>query len=208
MFDYQAFKDTALTTTPFPFIVVPRFLTSENCRRVNEDFPQIKGEGSFPLNELKYGPVFQQLVDSLQGEELRLKMAEKFQINLDNRPTIVTVRGKSNTRDGHIHTDTDYKIITALLYMNPAWENSGGRLRLLRSPDNIDDYIMEVPPVEGTLLAFAVSPNSWHGHLPFIGDRRVIQLNWVKDQSVVERELSRHKFSAKVKKLKSWVGLN
>ena len=131
-------------------------------------------------------------------------IAEKFQINLDHRPTIVTVRGQAQAKDGRIHTDTKTKIITVLIYMNPSWENDGGRLRLVNRPDDIHDYIAEVPPIEGTLLAFKVTPHSWHGHLPFVGERRVIQLNWVIDQGVVEREIARHKFSAKLKKLKSW----
>ena len=88
--------------------------------------------------------------------------------------------------------------------MNSRWEEDGGRLRLLRSPDSLDDPIAEVPPDEGTLLAFLVTPNSWHGHRQFIGARRVIQLNWVTDDEVVRHEQSRHRFSARVKKLLSF----
>ena len=46
---------------------------------------------------------------------------------------------------------------------------------------------MEVPPTEGTLLAFRRSNNSWHGHKPFSGLRRVIQFNWVTSEAVVRR---------------------
>jgi SM-20-related protein len=53
--------------------------------------------------------------------------------------------------------------------MNPSWENAGGRLRLLRSGTDLDDVILEVPPVEGTLLAFKRSYISWHGHKPVFG---------------------------------------
>ena len=42
--------------------------------------------------------------------------------------------------------------------------------------------IMEVPPTEGTLLAFRRADNSWHGHKPFAGERRVIQFNWVTSE--------------------------
>ena len=44
-----------------------------------------------------------------------------------------TARGYCWLKDGKIHTDTESKIITALLYMNRAWAPAGGRLRLLRS---------------------------------------------------------------------------
>lgn len=204
MFDLQAFKNQPLVTHPFPYLIVPQFVTSQGCETINNDFPKINAAGSFPLQELQFGGRFQTFIDFLEGDDFRQRMAEKFNICLDQKPTMITVRGKAQAKDGRIHTDTKTKIITVLIYLNPAWENSGGRLRLLRSPDDITDYIAEVPPVEGTLLAFKVTPHSWHGHLPFVGERRVIQLNWVIDQSVVDREVVRHKFSAKLKKLKSW----
>ena len=93
------------------------------------------------------------------------------------------------------------KLVTALIYMNDAWESPKGRLRLVRSPDNLDDVIAEVPPDEGTLLLFRNDPNAWHGFEPFAGPRRVIQLNWVTDESVVRREQARHRMSAFFKRL-------
>ena len=120
-------------------------------------------------------------------------------MDLKGRPTMVTVRGRSGTRDGNIHTDAASKIITVLLYMNPRWEEPGGRLRLLRSPDDIEDAIVEAPPVAGTLVAFRRSDNSYHGHKPFVGPRRVIQLNWVTDRGTVGREILRHRASAWLK---------
>src|SRR5439155_15583355 len=92
-------------------------------------------------------------------------------------------------------------IITVLLYLNPQWEQAGGRLRLLRSATDLDNYFEEVPPAEGTLLAFQRTDNSWHGHKPFIGERRVIQLNWVTGQWRERFEILRHRGSAWVKRL-------
>jgi predicted 2-oxoglutarate/Fe(II)-dependent dioxygenase YbiX len=74
---------------------------------------------------------------------------------------------------------------------------------LLRSPDSLDDVVAEVPPQAGTLLAFRVTDNSWHGHLPVTGPRRVVQLNWVESAAVVRRERARHGLSARVKRLAS-----
>jgi len=85
--------------------------------------------------------------------------------------------------------------------MNSKWEQSGGRLRLLRSPQDIDDIVVEIPPTEGTLVAFRRSENSFHGHKPFIGARRVIQLNWVTGRSIEFRELFKHRASAWLKRL-------
>jgi hypothetical protein len=115
---------------------------------------------------------------------------------------MVTVRGQSRAADGQIHTDSVTKLITVLIYMNGKWESPHGRLRLLRSPDNLNDVIAEVPPDEGTLLVFTNRPNAWHGFEAFEGPRRVIQLNWVRDTGVVWREQTRHKVSAFFKRLR------
>ena len=129
-------------------------------------------------------------------------MGRKFGINLENRPVTVTVRGQARRTDGRIHLDSRSKLVTVLLYMNGGWETDGGRLRLLNSPDNLDDLVMEVPPARGTLLAFLNLPNAWHGHKPFQGERRVVQLNWVRNHWVVWREKTRHRVSALAKRLK------
>lgn len=205
MFDFKALEVTTVIPDPFPHLIIPQFITKEGCAFINADFPKVQSPGSFPLSELKFGTQFQRFMDHLEGEQLRALMAEKFQVNLDKLPTITTVRGKAQAKDGRIHADTKTKIITILLYMNGAWEHPGGRLRLLNSPDNLEDYFTEVPPDEGTLLAFKVTPNCWHGHLPFVGERRVIQFNWVTDQGVVKRQTARHKLSAKIKRLKAWL---
>jgi SM-20-related protein len=201
MLDLDAFAATPLATEPFPYLIVPGFLKAEARGAVARDYPAIAKPGSFPVSEVEGGPAFEQLLDALQGPEMRAAFERKFDIDLSNRPTMVTVRGRARAKDGRIHTDSKTKIITVLLYMNGQWEEDGGRLRLLRSPDSLENPIAEVPPDEGTLLAFLVTPNSWHGHQQFVGPRRVIQLNWVTDDEVVRHEQSRHRFTARVKKL-------
>ena len=64
------------------------------------------------------------------------------------------------------------------------------RLRILRSSTDLNDIAAEVPADEGTLLLFRNGPNAWHGFEPFSGPRRVIQVNWVTNESVVMREQS------------------
>ena len=114
---------------------------------------------------------------------------------------MVTVRGHCRARDGQIHMDSKDKIVTVLLYLNPSWEEDGGRLRLLRRPGDIEDFAAEVPPDEGTMLAFKCSDNAWHGHKSFEGERRAIQLNWVTNERYVRREQRRHKVSSLFKRL-------
>jgi SM-20-related protein len=124
---------------------------------------------------------------------------------LSRSPTTITARGRCGPKDGRIHTDSTSKILTILIYMNSSWEEPGGRLRLLRSPDNIEDVIAEVPPEEGTLIIFRRSNNSYHGHKPFVGPRRVIQFNWVTGRGSQKLAMLRHRISAPVKRLLSFM---
>jgi SM-20-related protein len=198
--DLTAFERTPLATEPFPWLVVPGFVSGPARALLSRDFPAIDKPGSFPLEDLKYGPAFDAFIAELQGAALQQAFAEKFAIDLAGRPTMITVRGQARAGDGRIHTDTASKLITVLIYMNESWEAPGGRLRLLRSPDSLEDAIAEVPPAAGTLLAFRVTPQSWHGHAPVSGPRRVVQLNWVESERVVRRERLRHGLSARVKR--------
>src|SRR3546814_1849374 len=88
-----------------------------------------------------------------------------------------------------------------LVYLNEPWEAAGGRLRLLRSATDLEDYAAEVPPEQGTMLAFLRSERSYHGHKPFTGERRSLQVNWMTDAAVMRREELRHRFSARLKQL-------
>lgn len=201
LLDLALVERTPLETEPFPYLVVPGFVPASARAALSADYPKIDRPGSFPVADLQFGPAFRAFLDELEGPAMRAVFAAKFGLDLAGRPTMVTVRGQAQAKDGSIHTDTASKLITVLVYMNEAWEAPGGRLRLLRSPDNLDDVITEVPPAAGTLLAFRVTKNSWHGHAPASGPRRVVQLNWVESEAVVRRERLRHGLSARVKKL-------
>jgi hypothetical protein len=199
--DIDAFRATALVKQPFEYLIVPNFVRPESCVRVNADYPAISEGGSFPVTKLTYGTAFQTLLDELESDEFRVAFEQKFAIDLSDRPTTITVRGRCSARDGQIHNDSKSKIITVLIYMNPSWEQSGGRLRLLRSGSDLDDMIVEVPPSEGTLLAFKRADNSWHGHKPSVGDRRVIQFNWVTSEGNRRIAMLRHHVSAPFKRM-------
>ena len=196
VFDCQLLRDASLERDPFDHLIVPGLVRGEALAKIAHDFPSIAQPGSLPIGSLKYGPKFGEFIDTLQSSEMTAAIAEKFDVDLANRPTMVTVRAHCRARDGQIHTDSKGKLITVLVYLNEAWEADGGRLRLLRSPDDIDDYVAEVPPDEGTLLAFRCSDKAWHGHKSFEGPRRAIQLNWVVDDAYLRREQRRHRISA------------
>jgi hypothetical protein len=203
--DLEAFRSTRLTREPFEYVIVPGFIKAEARAAVNAAYPRIDDPGSFPTAGLTFGAAFGCLLRALKAPEVRAAFEEKFAIDLKGRPTMITVRGRCGPRDGHIHTDATTKIITALIYMNPRWEEPGGCLRLLRSPWDLEDFLVEVPPVEGTLVAFRRSDRSYHGHKPFLGPRRVVQLNWVTGRGTVRREVLKHRFSGWVKRLQALV---
>ena len=199
--DLDRLRAAPLNHDPFDFVVVEQFLCADEQPSIFADFPDIRRHGSFPVEGLDYGPSFTRLVAALTGPALRNAIEDKFGIDLSERPTLLTVRGRSDGKDGRIHTDSKTKIITLLLYLNPVWEHAEGRLRLLRGPQDLEDYAKEVAPVAGMMVAFRRSERSFHGHHPHIGERRSLQLNWVTDESVVRRELSRHRWSARLKAL-------
>ena len=199
--DLAALERTALMRDPFDYLIVPGFLPPAAVARLSADFPAIEQPGSSPVGDLRFGGAFAGFIAELEGPAMRAAISAKFALDLSGRPTMVTVRGQARATDGKIHTDSATKIITVLIYMNESWEAPGGRLRLLRSPDSLDDFVAEVPPAAGTLLAFRVTPHSWHGHASTSGPRRSVQLNWVESAAVVRRERFRHGLSARLKRL-------
>ncbi len=201
--DLDALRDSPVQTNPFDHLMVPQFIGGEALATIGENYPVTVKPGSLPLSSLDYGPVFGRFVEEIQGPEMTRIMSEKFDIDLEGRPTMITVRAMCRERDGQIHTDSKGKLVTVLLYLNTGWEAPGGRLRLLRGPGDIEDYAAEVPPDAGTMLAFRCTPDAWHGHKPFEGPRRAIQLNWVTGDKYLRREQLRHKISAFFKKLRA-----
>jgi SM-20-related protein len=197
----EQFRTTPLMRQPFEHLIVPQFIGPRPLSEINADYPKISKSGSFPIDQLAFGPAFRNFLDELNSDDFREVFEEKFGIELTGRPTITTVRGRCGPGDGKIHTDSATKIITVLIYMNESWDQPGGRLRLLRSSNDLSDIIVEVPPIAGTLLAFKRSNNSWHGHEPFVGERRVIQFNWLTSHGNRQIAMLRHHTSASFKRL-------
>jgi len=145
---------------------------------------------------------FAQLISELEGADFRNCIAEKFAVDLTNRPTTITLRGYSrDKRDGLIHADSKSKPITVLLYFNPTWTARNGRLRVLNS-EHMEDCHVEVPPTAGTRLIFKVTYNCWCGYPSFEGIRRAIQLNYLVSQKAAHHDLLHHRLSAKKKAIK------
>ena len=200
MLDILAIRQAKAAHQPFSFFQA-QVLAEENLNQIQTDFPAIAKPGVFPVDALQYGPGFASLLSDMQSPELAEAVGQKLGVDLKGLPMMITVRGQAQSKDGRIHTDTKDKIATCLLYLNNAWDDGGGRLRLLRNGEDLEDYITEIPPNGGAFVAFKVSHNSWHGHKPFVGERRSIMVNWLRSEGAHARQLGRHKLSARVKRL-------
>jgi hypothetical protein len=175
----DALAAAPVSNDPFPFLVVPDFLSADVIGEINADYPAIETAANHDLDDLSYGPAFARLIEDLKSRAFAEAIGEKFDMALAALPSTITVRKFCERTDGNIHTDHRSKVITVLVYFNENWQHSEGQLRMLRSRDNIEDYVAEVPPLAGTLLAFKRTPQSWHGHSRFVGERRMLQLNYL-----------------------------
>ncbi|MBV9750787.1 MAG: 2OG-Fe(II) oxygenase [Acetobacteraceae bacterium] len=204
MLDLAALDKIHINPDPFAHVVVPHFVPSAILAEVITDLPEMSSGGSFPPEAVRLGPKAAELMRELHGDAFRGAIATKFGLDLADAPVMMTLRGQTREKDGRIHRDSDAKRVTVLLYLNPesaAWARQEGCLRLLRGPDNLDDYAVEVPPVNGTLLVFPNGPATWHGHKQFVGRRYAIQLNYMTTDGKARSEMRRHRVSALVKRL-------
>ena len=180
LFDFDAFAATPLQHDPFDYLIVPRFIRPGALAALNADFPAIEGPGNFAPERLSYGPSFAALLEALEGPELAARFGAKFGVDLGGCHPTIAIRRHSEATDGNIHTDHKSKVITVLFYFNLRWPHEGGRLRLLRSATDMEDYAAESVPEGGAMLAFRRTDHSYHGHKPFVGERRILQLSYTR----------------------------
>lgn len=203
--DFNALSAASVSPEPFAHILLERFVKPDALPEVVADLPVMNARGSFPIGALKLGPAAKGLIAALEGPAFRAIVAEKFGLELAGAPLMTTLRGNSGAQDGRIHTDSSAKRVTILLYLNPgkgeAWSRHEGCLRLLRDAENLENFAKEVPPVDGTLLVFPNGPHTWHGHKPFIGQRYVVQMNYMTTSTKAKAEMRRHHLSAFIKRL-------
>ena len=192
-FDYAALEAMPLERDPFDFLAVPNFIGDWALPGVLADFPRIAGPGNFAPESLSYGPAFGALLAELHNSRFAAHVGRKFGVDLTHCETNIGIRAFCEATDGHIHTDHRSKIVTLLIYFNADWSSPDGQLRLLRSANDLDDYVQEVPPRAGMLLGFRRSGKSYHGHTQFVGERRLLQISWASSGGLygLERRLNR-----------------
>lgn len=173
----------------------------ETVADVQNTFPNLRTAGLHPVDDMTLTGAFRDLIAEIKGPEMSAALSEKFGTDFGKFPRFITIRKVSATHEGRIHCNSESKVMSLLLYLNDGWSSPDGRLRVLRSQDSFDDYAEEIDPKTGTMFAFMRSDHSWHGHKPFVGERRVVQVAWLRSQDDVERKSKRHHMSGFFKNL-------
>jgi len=196
--------DTLVLRQPFPFMVAHGQLPDEARSELDRDFPRYSSAGFFPYDPRDCGPSVNALIADMTAPAFAGAVGSRLGIdNLHQYPTLVTVCRLLNKRHGTIHTDSRSKVATALIYLNGQWpDTSDGCLRFLHKIDDIDSLVApELIPLYGEFAVFKRCDNSFHGHLPYEGERRVIQVAWLTSEDEKLRKTKRGKFSRAFKKL-------
>ncbi len=187
---------------PFPLLIATDVLDRDAEAMIGQDFPRYRGAGFFPYAQSDCGPAMNALVAELTSPTFSDRIGDLLGIDrLSQYPVLVTICRALNLRHGTIHTDSQSKVASALVYLNPGWAAShAGCLRFLSGGNDIEALVApEIKPVYGTLTAFRRTDNSFHGHLPYEGERRVIQVAWLTDAAAVSRKTRRGRFSRAIK---------
>lgn len=178
--DLARIQKANVNDSPYPYFVSTQALAPNSAAGVASDFPHIDRGGAIAVEDTGYGPAFGRLLEELRSDDFRKLIADKLDVDLDGKEIVINVRGQIRRTDGNIHTDTPSKLVTVLLYFNePGEAASATALRILRNGRDIEDFVEEVPPLLGTMVAFKVTPDCWHGFKPFSGARHSLQLNYL-----------------------------
>jgi hypothetical protein len=191
----EAVRQAPLSREPYSYFLGSGALKEEAIPDLRRDFPNITKPGYLTVEEVDLKGRFKTLIEEIESEEFTEELSRKFGMDLHPYPRLTTIRKLSQAKDGRAHTDGPSKIMTLLIYMNDDWNAGGsGRLRVLYNGDSFEPYAAEVPPTMGTVFAFLRADNSWHGHEPFAGERRVVQVAWVTNEDELNRKRNRNKY--------------
>jgi len=199
--DYDTIRAARVQHDPYDYMIGRDSLRADWIPALRESFPDIKLTGFHPLSQMKIEGAFGKLIEEMEGPEFTAAVSEALGTDLSPYPTLITVRKVSAAHEGNIHCDSQSKIATLLIYMNEGWLSPDGRFRVLRNAHDFNDFAAEASPEMGSFVAFRRADHSWHGHTPFVGERRVVQIAWVRSQADVDRKTKRHGLSSFLKKM-------
>ncbi len=190
----DAVRQAQRSSEPYDWFLGSGILRQDAIDDLKRDFPDITKPGYLTVDEVQLKGTFKTLIDELESDEFSRELSKKFGIDLTPCPRLTTIMKRSQPKYGAIHTDGPSKVMTLLVYMNDEWQaDASGRLRVLYNEKDFEPYAAEVPPTMGTVFAFLRADNSWHGHQPFVGERKVVQVAWVKDADELARKKKRNK---------------
>jgi hypothetical protein len=202
MLNFTQIADADVSNTPYNYFIAKDCVTSDEAANIRRDYPEINKPGYLPLSKLDGSDAFNRLMLDLNSPELAQALTDKFGVDFTDKPRMITVRKQSQLSDGPIHRDSKAKMLTMLIYLNAEWDGTGaGCIRVLNGPDDFADFKEEVPPLEGYVFAFLRAYNSWHGHLPFEGERFVVQTTFLTSQAELDRKENRGGLQYLLKKL-------
>ena len=201
MLNYRQIEDVTVQSWPYRYFHGDGLLTQDAIPAIDRDFPNLKSAGYLTLRrEFKPQGAFAELIDELTGPHLSIIMSQALGLDLTKSPTLVTVMRQCPMRAGRIHTDGESKLATLLLYFNRTWDHgSAGAIRVLLNDADINDAACEVSPLMGNFFGFRRCDHSWHGHLPYKGERRVVQLTWLDSEEALDRKQRNNAFAQALK---------
>ena len=199
--DYDAIRAARVQHDPYDYMMGSGALRPEWIPSLRESFPDIKLTGFHPLSQMSIDGAFAKLIKEIEEPEFTSAVSHSLGMDLSPYPRLITIRKISAAHEGNIHCDSESKIATLLVYMNEGWLSPDGRFRVLRNQHDFNDYAAEASPEMGSFVAFRRADHSWHGHTPFVGERRVVQVAWVRSQAEIDRKTRRHGLSSFLKKM-------
>jgi hypothetical protein len=207
LLNLDAVNTGRVSDDPYRHIICENVLTPENAAAIRADFPQTTSVGFLNSTDLTRDGAYAALLDDLESPELAAVLSEKLQLDLSKAGRLITVRRWSRKTDGRIHTDSERKISTFLVYLNETWTAAdSGAFRVLRGEKDFEDYVAEVPPIQGNAVGFKRAAHSWHGHKPFEGERLVVQLTYLQSAEAADHKRRAAGFQGFMKKLFERVG--
>jgi SM-20-related protein len=193
LINLDVIRQAPLSHEPYDYLLGSSFLRQDALDDLRRDFPAIDKPGYLTVDEVALKGRFKTLIDELEGPELTEALSQRFGRDLHPHPRLTTIMHKSQPKYGAIHTDGPSKVMTMLVYMNDNWNpDEGGQLRVLYDDKRYEPYAAEIVPTMGNVFAFLRSDKSWHGHQPFAGERKVVQIAWVQDQAELDRKKKRN----------------
>ncbi|HXL99723.1 MAG TPA: 2OG-Fe(II) oxygenase [Rhizomicrobium sp.] len=199
--DIDAIRANQAQHAPYDFFMGRGALRAEAIPALQASFPNIKATGFHPLEQMTVDGAFAELIAEIEGPEFTAAVSDVLGVDLRPYPQLITIRKVSAAHEGRIHCDSESKIATVLIYMNDTWSSPEGRFRVLKNDHDFGDYVAEASPEVGAIVGFRRADHSWHGHTPFVGERRVVQIAWVRSQADIDRKKKRHGMSSFFKKM-------